>query len=408
MNALSAAKAIQQDIVGLRRQVHMQPEIGLETPHTSALVASALKDLGVEVRERVGGWGVVGLIAGKAGGSGGVAASAGQGRRTVALRADMDALPVQEETGKEYASQIPGVMHACGHDAHVAMLLGAARILSGMKKDLTGNVKLLFQPGEESGGGARFMIADGALENPRPDIVLGTHVGTLWALGTGQIGVRPGPLMAASDNFIITVRGRGGHGAAPHLSVDPVLIASHIVVALQTIVSREVDPVTPAVVTVGMIQAGTARNIIPETCVMRGTVRYIDRALAAFMPARVKEIAEGTARAMRGEAAVEYAYGYPPLINDPGATDFLARSASGVVGPENVRTIQPTMGGEDMAYYLEKVPGTFFGLGTANVAKGIVYPNHHPKFDVDEDVLYIGTACLVQVCLDFLGRSEGQ
>lgn len=394
------AKDIEKDIIGLRREIHMHPEIGLETPRTSALVARVLGDLGVEVRERVGGWGVVGLIRGEANPAG---CAAGK-RKTVALRADMDALPVQEETGKEYASLIPGVMHACGHDTHVAMLLGVAKILAAAKKDLPGDVKFLFQPGEEGGGGARYMIEDGALDNPRPDVIFGVHVGNMWKLKTGGIGVRPGPLMAASDNFIATIRGRGGHGAAPHLSIDPVAIAAYVVIALQTIVSREVDPVTPAVITVGTINAGTARNIIPETCVMQATVRYIDRELATFMPARIKETIEGTARAMRGDAQVEYHYGYPPLVNDPAATEFLAKSAARIVGADKVMTVPPTMGGEDMSYYLEKVPGTFYALGTGNQAKGVVYPNHHPKFDVDEDVLHVGTAVMVQAVMDFLGQ----
>lgn len=374
----------------------MHPEIGLETPRTSGLVAKVLSDLGIEVRERVGGWGVVGLVRGEAPASG--------KRRTVALRADMDALPVQEDTGKEYASQTPGAMHACGHDTHVAMLLGVAKVLAGMKKDLPGDVKLLFQPGEEGGGGAKFMIDDGDLENPRPDIIFGAHVGTLWPLETGAVGVRPGPLMAASDNFIATIHGKGGHGAAPHLSIDPVSIAAHAVVALQTIVSREIDPNMPAVITIGKIHAGTARNIIPETCVIEGTVRYLDSALGKSMPARIREIIEGTAHAMRGEAQVQYNYGYPPLVNDAAATDFLAKSAAKVVGQDRVTTVPPTMGGEDMAYNLQKVPGTFYAIGTGNKAKGITYPNHHPKFDVDEDVLYIGTAVMVQAVIDYLGQ----
>jgi len=393
VQTLRAAKAIEKDIVDIRRKVHMYPEIGLETPNTSALVAEALSDLGMDVTERVGGHGVVGLLKGEGKSGGG---------RTVALRADMDALPVKEETGKDYASKVPGVMHACGHDAHVAILLGAAKVLSGMRGEFAGNVKLLFQPGEEGGGGARLMIKDGCLEAPKPDVIFGLHVGTLWPTKAGEIGVKPGPLMAASDSFEIAVRGKGGHGAAPHLSVDPVVIASQIVVALQTIVSREIDPNAPAVVTIGKIEAGTARNIIPETCTLLGTVRYIDRSLKGFMPARIKEIASGIAHSMRGEAAVEYRNGYPLLVNDPAATEFLAKSGASVIGPDKVIGIQPTMGGEDMAYYLERVPGTFFSLGSASTEKATQFPNHHPKFDVDESVLALGSAIFAQVCLDFL------
>ena len=396
METLRAAKAIENDIISLRREIHVHPELGLETPHTSALVARVLGDLGIEVRERVGGHGVVGLLRGEGSGH-----SLGDGL-TIALRADMDALPITEETGKEYGSKIPGLMHACGHDAHTAILLGAAKVLSDMRKEFAGNVKFIFQPGEEGAGGARPMIKDGCLETPRPDMILGAHVGSLWGIGSGQIGIRRGPLMAATDRFTVTVRGKGGHGAAPHMSVDPVVIAAQIVVMLQTIVSREIDPLTPAVVTIGMIKAGTANNIIPETCELRGTVRYLDRSLAKVIPQRIKEIAEGTAGAMRGQAVLEYFYGYPPVVNDPAATDFLANSAASVVGADNVRQVQPTMGGEDMSYYLEQVPGTFFGIGTATPGRGTDFPHHHPKFDVDEEVLHVGVAVFAQACLDFL------
>jgi len=395
MDTLTAAKAIEKDIVSIRREIHMYPEIGLETPRTSALVARLLRDLGVEVRERVGGYGVVGLIRGEVPGP----------AKVVALRADMDALPVNEETGKDYASKVPGAMHACGHDAHVAMLLGASRVLSEMRNRFSGAVKLIFQPGEEGAGGAKYMIDDGCLEDPKPDIMFGLHVGTLWSAKAGQVGVRSGALMAASDSFVIEVHGKGGHGAAPHLSVDPVVISAQIVTALQTIVSREVDPIAPAVVTVGKIEAGTARNIIPETCTMLGTVRYIDRVLKDYIPARIRDIAGGVAASMRAEARVEYKYGYPPLVNDRSATEFLARSAASLVGPDNVLEVQPTMGGEDMAYYLERVPGTFFSLGSAGSDPSTWYPNHHPKFDIDESVLPLGAAVLAQACLDFLGQS---
>lgn len=401
MNAtavLQAAKAIEQDIISLRRQIHMHPEIGLETPNTSALVARELRDLGVEVREKVGGHGVVGLLKGESPvlGQGSQAA-----RPTIALRADMDALPVTEETGKEYCSKIPGIMHACGHDAHTAVLLGVAKILYDMRKDLAADVKFIFQPAEEGIGGAEPMIADGCLENPKPDMIIGAHVGTLWPVPSGAVGVKAGPLMAASDRFTVTVRGKGGHGAAPHASIDPIVVAAEIITALQTIVSREVDPLTPAVVTVGAIHAGTANNIIPEVCEFRGTVRYLDRHLGEYMPKRITEIAEGIAGAMRAQAAVEYRYGYPVVVNDAAATDFLAASAASVIGPDNVVAVPAVMGGEDMSYYLQLIPGTFFAVGTGTPGRGTDYPNHHPKFDVDEDVLPVAAAVMAQACLDF-------
>lgn len=398
MSVREAAKAIEDQIIAWRREIHRNPELQLETVKTEALVASALKDMGIEVRQGVGGHGVVGLLRRPRG---------SDSARTIALRADMDALPVQEETGKPYASQVPGVMHACGHDGHVAMLLGAAKILSEMREDLAGNVKFIFQPGEEGPGGARLMIEDGCLEDPRPDMIVGAHVGSLWNVAAGQVGFRSGPLMAASDRFLVTVKGRGGHGAAPHTSVDPVVVAAHIVLALQTIVSREVNPIQPAVVTVGVIQAGTASNIIPDSCVLKGTVRYLNKETGSQIAARIREISEGVASGMRAEAVVEYRRGYPPLVNDVAVTEFVAESATKVVGPENVVTADQTMGGEDMSYYLEKIPGTFFAIGSNNAAKGIVFPNHHPKFDIDEDMLHLGSAIFVQACLDFFLEAKG-
>ncbi len=400
MTAREAAKAIESRIVAWRREVHRHPELQLETVRTAALVSFALRGMGIEVREGVGGHGVVGLLRGEGYPGRG---SPGGAIRTIALRADMDALPVNEETGLPYASEVPGLMHACGHDGHVAMLLGAAQILSDMKKGLRGNVKFIFQPGEEGAGGARLMIADGCLEDPRPDAIIGAHLGSMWNVGNGQAGFRSGPLMAASDRFEVFVQGTGGHGAAPHASVDPVVVASHIVTALQTIVSREVNPTEPAVVTVGAIQAGTANNIIPDTCLMKGTVRYMDRDLGPFMKRRIKEIAESIASGMRAKATLEYHFGYPPLVNDEDITNRVRASAAKVLGEENVLTAGTTMGAEDMSYYLERIPGTFFALGSGNEAKGIVYPNHHPKFDLDEDVLHLGSAIFVQACLDFLG-----
>jgi len=394
-----AAKAIESRIVGWRREIHRHPELQLETVRTSALVSSALREMGIEVREGVGGHGVVGLLRGEAsrGPSGGAV-------RTIALRADMDALPVKEETGLPYASEIPGLMHACGHDGHVAMLLGAAQVLSDMRNEIRGNVKFIFQPGEEGAGGARLMIEDGCLEDPRPDAIIGAHLGSLWNVGNGQAGFRSGPLMAASDRFEVFVQGMGGHGAAPHASVDPVVVASHMVMALQTIVSREVNPTEPAVVTVGAIQAGTANNIIPDTCLMKGTVRYMKRDLGPFIKRRITEIAESVASGMRAKAKVDYHFGYPPLVNDEDITNRVRASAAKVVGAGNVVPAGTTMGAEDMSYYLERIPGTFFAIGSGNEAKGIVYPNHHPKFDLDEDVLYLGSAIFAQACLDFLGE----
>ncbi len=405
MSVLEVAKQIEGQIVAWRREVHQNPELGLETTKTEALVAGALSEMGIEVRTGVGGHGVVGLLRGEGRlDADGTQRNASGGEKTFAIRADMDALPVTEDTGLPFASKIPGRMHACGHDAHVAMLLGAAKILSGMKDKVQGNVKFIFQPGEEGPGGARPMILDGALENPKVDAIIGAHVGPLWDVGLGQLGFRTGPMMAATDRFSVRIQGKGGHGAAPHFSVDPVVIASQIVMSLQTIVSREVSPVSPAVVTIGIIKAGTAANIIPDYCEMNGTVRYLDKGLASFIPGRIREICEGVASSMRGSATVEYIPGYPPLVNDPEMTAFVKKAVASIVGAENIVEVEPTMGGEDMAYFLNEVPGAYFALGTRNPAKRTDYPNHHPKFDVDEDVLYLGSAVFAQAALDFLAR----
>ncbi len=386
---LAIAKSIEPDIINWRRKVHRYPELGMDTPRTSAFIKETLESMGIEVRSAAG-YGVVGTLK-------------GLGNRTIALRADIDALPVTEETGLPYASEVPSLMHACGHDAHVAIVLGAAKILSRLRGHLNGNVRFIFQPGEEGPGGAQPMIDDGVLESPKVDAIIGGHVGMLWPVESGQFGFKSGPLMAATDSFTIAVRGKGGHGATPNQCIDPVVIAAQIVLGLQAIVSREVNPISPAVVTIGKIEAGTRNNIIPQECTMQGTVRYFDRNLEQFIPQRMKEIVEGIAGAMRGEAILAYKYGYRPLINDHGITELVKNAALSVAGPDNVVDVaEPTMGAEDMSYYLEKVPGTFVAIGTGNKEKGTAYPNHHPKFTVDEDVLHVASSVFAKACLDFL------
>lgn len=390
---LQLADEAQPLIVSWRRTMHRYPELGMDTPRTSDFIEEQLRNMGIEVR-RIAGCGVIGTLRGSG------------GSKTIALRADIDGLPVTEQTGLPFASEIPGRMHACGHDAHAAIVLGAAKILSQLRTDLHGNVRFIFQPGEESPGGAQPMIKEGALDNPKVDAIIAGHVGTLWPLESGQFGFKPGPFMAASDSFTITVTGRGGHGAAPDQCVDPIVVAAQIVLSLQTLVSRETKPVDPAVVTVGRIEAGTAHNIIPEQCILRGTVRYFDKALEEFLPKRIEEIAVGIARAMRADANVVYNFGYRPVINDDEITEFLKESACALVGTCKVVDIEEaTMGAEDMSYYLEKVSGAFIGIGTANSEKGTAYPNHHPKFDVDEDVLHVASAVFAKACIDYLRRN---
>lgn len=388
---LDEAAAMGEQITAWRRDLHQIPELGLETPETSAYIVQELKKMGAsDIREKIGGWGVTAVVKGALPG------------KTLAVRADCDGLPVVEETGLPFASK-NGRMHACGHDAHTAMALGAAKLLIAHKNELAGTVKFIFQPGEENVKGAKAMIDDGVMENPAPDALLGLHTGCLWKeAGPGEVGVRYGALMAAVDRFQITFRGKGGHGATPHLAVDPVTMASAAVLELQTIISRELSPLDPAVLTIGRIAGGTAFNIIAEECVIEGTVRTLSPATRAFVEERIRALASRVAEGMRGSARVEYDAGPPPLINDPEFTRKFQDFAAALIGPEKVKEIaEPTMGGEDVAYFLEMVPGTFFAHGSCNPEKGQVYPHHNSRFDIDEDTLPLGSALFAGFALNW-------
>jgi amidohydrolase len=376
-------------VVSWRRRFHACPELSFNEILTAKAIAAELKRLGYQVKTGVGKTGVVGLLKGKEAG------------KTVALRADMDALPVQEENQVPYRSRNPGKMHACGHDGHCAMLLGAASILAQNRAGLRGNVKLLFQPGEETPpGGALGMISAGALQNPRVDAVFGLHLDS--SLPSGKVGLRQGPMMAASDNFKITVKGKGGHAARPHNCLDPIAVGAQIVSAMQTIVSRRADPAQPAVVTIGRFVAGTKHNIIPETALLEGTARSIDRHTWQMLPVWIRQIAEGTARANGLKAEVEYERGYPVLYNDPRMIAFAGEAATSLLGRSAVIHIQdPLMGGEDFAYYLQKTPGAFLRLGSRKDSR-TAYPWHHPKFNIDEDVLPQGAKLLAGLAEAYL------
>jgi amidohydrolase len=372
----------------IRRRIHQDPEMGFEEVRTAALVAERLHALGIEAQPAVAKTGVVGLVRGARPG------------RTLLLRADMDCLPVEEATGAPYTSTRPGHMHACGHDGHVAMLLGAAEVLARRRERLAGAVKLVFQPAEEGPGGARPMIEAGVLEAPRVDAAFGLHLLNDFPVGT--VALRPGPIMAATDRIALHVRGRGGHGASPHQAIDSVLVAAHVVTALQAIAAREVKPTTPVVVTIGTIHGGFRYNIIAPEVELTGTVRSFDAELRQALPGRIERIARGVVAAYGAEVEVRYEFGYPATVNDPEMTRLAREAAATVVGEAGLVVPEPLMGGEDMSYFLEAVPGCFAFIGSANSARGLDHPHHSPRFDFDEAALPIGVQVLVRVAERFL------
>ena len=375
-----------EDIVSLRREIHREPELGFDTKKTAEKVLDALEGLPLEVETGLAENGIVATLKGEGGGP------------TVALRADMDALPIQEETDLPFASEEDGKMHACGHDGHTSMLVGAVRALSQdhLRERLNGSVKFIFQPAEEGGGGGRVMVEEGVAESVSSIFAL--H---LWpGLPFGKAATKAGPIMAAADAFEMRVKGKGGHGAMPHLTTDAVAIAAQIVTALQTIVSREVNPVAPAVLTVGEIEAGFAFNIIPETARLGGTVRTLDADLRKQIPKRMEELARGIARGMRGDAELDYHFSYPVARNDADAAEFALGVIGELFGEENVVELtDSSMGAEDFAFFLEHVPGAFIWLGVGDVS-GL----HTPKFAFDEEILPQGSALLAALALKSLSE----
>ncbi len=390
--ALSAeTRAVSGDVIAIRRDVHAHPEQGFNEKRTSDLIAKKLKSFGIETK-RVCGTGVIGLVRG---------ASPGP---TILIRADIDGLPVQELNRVPYASRSDGVMHACGHDGHVASALGAAKLLASRRSRIAGNVKFMFQPAEEGPppGGAMPMIEAGLLKKPRVDYAFALH---MWNdLPVGKIGVRSGPVMASADEFIVTVKGVGGHGAAPHQTIDPVVVASHLVVALQTIVSRRVDPTKAAVVTVGKIASGNRFNIIPAEATLVGTVRALEEGVRQLVKGELRKVIDGVTTAFGATATLEYKDGYPPTRNDPEATAMVRRAAEAVVGKGNVVEQDVTLGAEDMSYVLREVPGCYWFLGSNNKSRGLVHPHHSARFDFDEESLPIGVEIWAKLAEQVLGR----
>jgi amidohydrolase len=377
-----------REMVDTRRDLHAHPETAFEEVRTSGIVAERLRALGLEPRTGVGKTGVLATVKG------------GRPGKTVLLRADMDALPILEENDVPYRSRVDGKMHACGHDCHTSILLGVTRSLLADAAALRGAVRLCFQPAEEEGGGADAMIRDGAIDDPRPDAAFGLHV---WQdLDLGTVGVTSGPMMAAVDDFSVTVHGVGAHAAQPQLGVDPVLCLAHMVTALQSIASRTTDPLLEVVVSVTQLRAGTAFNIIPPHAWMNGTVRTFDPALWKELPGRFERICRGVADAFGCRAEIQYTRCNKPTVNDPAMAAIAREAAIEVVGAENVVADVRTMGGEDFSSFLHKVPGCFIAIGSRNEAKGLTYAHHHPRFDVDEGSLEIGHEVLLRTARRFL------
>lgn len=391
IDVIHEVKKIEKDIIGWRRDLHQIPELGLELPQTVKYVKGVLDELGIEYYTLVNGNAIVGIIRGKEDG------------KTIGLRGDMDALPIREETGLKFAST-NGSMHACGHDGHTAMLLGAAKILNDNRETLKGNVKLIFQPGEEYPGGALPMIEEGVLENPKLDAVMGLHNGKINNdIPNGKIGVSYGPLMASMDRVLIRIKGKGGHGAYPETTIDPIIIAAELVTSLQKIVSRETMAVEPVVLSICRIQGGFNQNIIPDEVELEGTIRTVNNKTRERISKRIEEITKGITSAMGADYEYVYDFKYPPLINSKEFTQFFVKSAKKIIPEEDIIELNdPVMGGEDMAYFLESVPGTFFFLTNPREIDGVEHPHHNSKFDIDEGLFYKGTGLFVQSVIDFL------
>ncbi len=379
------------DLVAMRRDLHEHPETAFEEVRTSGIVAQRLRSLGLEVQTGIAKTGVIGLLQGGA---------AGPDAKTLAIRADIDALPIHELTEVEYHSQVDGKMHACGHDGHTSIALTVADILSRRRDELKGNIKFIFQPAEEAIGGADPMIKQGAMQGV--DNIIGLHLISDHPMG--RVGVRAGGVFASADKLKLVVHGKGGHAASPNTAVDPIAISAYVITALQTLISRETSPFSPSVVTIATINAGTASNIIPEFVEMTGTIRSFTEEQREYLMRRIQELANGVAVAMGGSCEVEVFDGCPPCVNDTGMTELVYQAAAATVGEQAVDTGEEIMttGADDMSYFLNTVPGCYFIVGAQNAAKGAKYPHHHPRFNIDEDALPIAVEVLTRAALDYL------
>ncbi|HEX7065994.1 MAG TPA: M20 family metallopeptidase [Bacillales bacterium] len=391
-NVLAKLTELHPEMIEIRRDLHMHPELSFQEKRTAAVIAEYQRQLGLEVQTGVGGNGVVAKLTG------------GKPGKTVAIRADFDALPIEEANDVPYKSKNSGVMHACGHDAHTAIALGLSKAFVEYKDELKGNIVFIHQHAEESKpGGARDMIADGCLEGV--DVIFATHMENYTSVG--NMLYSKSHILAASDEFEIKIKGLGGHAAFPQDTKDALVIGTQLANNLQSIISRRVDPLKSAVVTIGAFRAGETHNVIPETATMKGTVRSFDEDVRDSISKSIEKITQHTCQMYDAEYEMTYDRGFPATKNDESMTELLVDSAANILGDENLEEIPPNMGGEDFSYFLQQVPGSYFFTGSANADKGIVHPYHHPKFDIDEDALLNGSKVLAAVTLDYLQKYNG-
>lgn len=388
-NIENLVNEVKDEVVIWRRFLHRNPEISFQEEKTSDFVYETLISFGNLEVSRPTKTSVMARLLGE------------QPGKVLAIRADMDALPITEENTFEFVSRNPGVMHACGHDGHTAVLLGTAKILSSLKAQVKGEVRFLFQHAEETlPGGAEEMVQAGVMDGV--DLVIGQH---LWSpMETGKIGIGYGPVMASMDTFYLTIQGKGGHAAMPHQTIDSIVIATQVVSNLQQIVSRNIDPIDPVVLSVTKFIGGTTHNVIPDTVEIVGTTRTLNSSVRESLPQRMEEIIEGITKAHHATYTFKYDFGYRPVDNDQSVTSIIEEIARKVVGNQNVIPVRPTMGGEDFSAYQQKAPGTFFFVGAGNVDKGIIYPHHHPKFTIDEDSLEIALRMFLKATFEFLSE----
>jgi amidohydrolase len=382
---IELSETLLNEVIATRRDLHEHPELGFEEVRTAGVVAERLRALGYDVHAGIGTTGVVGIMRGTRPG------------KTIMLRADMDALPLPEETGHAFASREPGKMHACGHDGHVAMLLGAARLIAEGKAELAGTIVLCFQPAEEGKGGAKAMVDEGMLERFGVERAFGLHL--FSQLDTGVLGFREGPFYASSDSLEIRIEGFGGHGAAPHLSVDPILVAAEFVASVQKVVSRQIDPVEPAVVTIGAIHGGTTHNVIPSSVSLLGTVRAFDHGVRERMAERIERVLKGVCDASGATYTFEYQWRYPVTSNDIAQTQYARALAERTIGDSHVVTSEKHMGAEDFSFFAQRVPASYFVLG-CNGGPKTSFPHHHGKFDIDEAALGTGVRIMTALAFD--------